>query len=201
MDLTAEIEDIQRDMDQLRTDLGGFQSRSKATIRNDQASMFAALQNSVDSVKTTFPLVDAGIRLALGDIVLRNTSPAQKKADQTVIHQHVTEMNEQFQTLQKSADGGLTRIQDIKKKCDDYESELGEIKIRLTSLLERSQTSLQNAERLLRDKTIAVGNVSDTLGAQETELSVLNRKIESEKEMRNVIGGVSFIDYRSNIVN
>jgi DNA repair exonuclease SbcCD ATPase subunit len=198
MDLPAEVEETQRDLDQLRTALDTFQSRSKATIRKDRASMFAELQKSVDSVKTTFPLIQAGNALALGDIVPPKTSTAQNKTDQIVIREHVTQMSEQFQALQASADGGLKHIQDIKKKSDDYEAELGAIEIRLTSLLARSKTSLQNAEKLLSEKKIAVKNASDTLSAQEKELSELDRKMESEKDQRNVAGSVSFIDCWSN---
>jgi DNA repair exonuclease SbcCD ATPase subunit len=198
MNLSAEAEETQRDLDQLRTALDTFQSRSKAAIRKDQASMFAELRKSVDSVKTTFPLIQARNALALGDIVPPKASTAKDKTDQIVIRQHVTQMSEQFRALQASADGGLKHIQDIKKKSDDYEAELGEIEIRLTSLLARSKTSLQNAEKLLIEKKTAVKNASDTLSAQEKELSELDRKMESEKDRRNFAGSVSFIDCWSN---
>jgi hypothetical protein len=194
MDLTAEIEETQQDLDQLRTALDVFQSLSKATIRRDQAAMFADLQKSVDSVKTTYPLIQARNTLALGEIVSPKKSRVQQRTDQIAIRQHVTHMSEQFRALQASADDGLKHIQEIKKKGDDYEAELGEIEIRLTLLLARCKASLQNAENVLGAKIIAVKNASDTLSAQEKELSELDRKMESGKDQRDVAGSVSFID-------
>jgi DNA repair exonuclease SbcCD ATPase subunit len=194
MDLTAEIEETQRDLDQLRTALDVFQSLSKATIHKDQASMFADLRKSVDYVKTTYPLIQARNTLTLGDIVPPQKSRVQQRTDQIAIRQHVTQMNGQFRALQASADDGLKHIQEIKKKGDDYEAELGEIEIKLTSLLARCKASLQNAENVLGAKIIAVKNASDTLSAQEKELSELDRKMESEKDQRDVAGSVSFID-------
>lgn len=192
MDLAAEVEETERDLGQLQTALETFQSRSEATIRKEHASMFDELQKSVDSVKTTFLLVQAGNTLALGDIVPPKKSTAQKKRDQPAIRQHVTQMSEQFQALQASADEGLAHIQDIKKKSDDYEAELGEIEIRVASLLARSKTSLQNANKLLSEKTIAVKDASDTLSAQEKELSELDRKMESGEDQQKFAGSVSF---------
>lgn len=194
MDLTAEVEETERDLAQLQTALDAFQYRSKATIRDDHASMFAELQKSVDSVRITFPLVQAANTLALGDTVPRKKSTTQKKIEQPPIRQHFLQMGEQFHALQASADGGLKHVQDIKKKSDDYEAELGQIETRVASLLARSKTSLQNAEKLLLEKKAAVQDASDTLSTQEKELSELDKKMESEKDQRNVAGSVGLFD-------
>jgi len=194
MDLTVEIEETQRDLHQLRIALDVFQSRSKATIHKDQASMFADLQKSVDYVKETYPLIQAGNKLALGDIVPPKKSRVQQRADQIAIRQHVMQMSGKFQALQKSSNDGLKHIQEIKKDGDDYEAELGKIEVKLTSLLARCKASLQNTENVLGAKIIAVKNACDTLSAQEKELSELDRKMESEKDQRAVAGSVSCID-------
>jgi hypothetical protein len=194
MDLTAEIEETQRDLDQLRAALDVFQSCSKATIRQDQASMFDNLQKSVDSVKTAYPLVQAENELPLGAIITPKKSKVQQRTDQIVIRQHVAHISVQFQELQVSADKGLKHIQEIKKRGDDYEAELGGIETKLTSLLARCNASLQNAENVLGAKIIAVKTARDTLSAQEMELSELDQKMESEKDVRNVTTSVSFVD-------
>lgn len=194
MDLAAEVEETERDLGQLQTTLDAFQSRSKATIHDDHASMFSELQKSVDSVKITFPLVQAANTLALGDTVTPKKSTTQKKIKQPAIRQHVLQMGEQFQALQASADGGLKHVQDIKKKSDDYEAELGQIETRVASLLARSKTSLQNAEKLLIEKKVAVQDASDTLSTQEKELGELDKKMENEEDQRNFAGSVGLFD-------
>ena len=195
MDLKADVEEIQRDVDQLRTDLEAFENGSKTIIREDQACMFTALQESVDSVRTTFTLLDTRKTLAINYTEPHRKSTTQDKTHETGLRQHVTVVSSRFQTLQRSADRGLERVQGIKKKWDDYEAELRGIKIRLTSVLERCKTSRQNAEKLLEDKTTAMEKAWSTLDVQMTELQELERKIESEKITRDAMAPVSEMSF------
>jgi SMC interacting uncharacterized protein involved in chromosome segregation len=195
MDLKADVEEIQRDVDQLRTGLEDFENGSKIIIRDDQVCMFTALKESVDSVQTTFTLLDTRKTLAINHTESHRKSTTQDKTHEAALRQHVTVVSSRFQTLQRSADRGLERVQGIKKKWDDYEAELRGIKIRLTSVLERCKTSRQNAEKLLEDKTTAMEKAWSTLDVQKTELQELERKIESEKITRDAMAPVSEMSF------
>ncbi len=191
MDLKTEVEEIQRNVDQLRTQLEAFETSSKNTIREDQAGMFTALEESVASVQTTFTLLESRKTLAISYDKSQRKSTTEDKSHEIALRQHVTAVSSKFQMLRKSADHGLDRVQGIKKTWDDYEAELKGIQIHLTSVLERCKSSRQNAEKLLGDKTTALDIASSTLDAQRKELDRLEEKIRSEKITRDAMAPVS----------
>ncbi|KAK3358444.1 hypothetical protein B0T24DRAFT_540427 [Lasiosphaeria ovina] len=185
MSLQSEVEQIQKDLNELKARLDAFETKSKATIQEDHSAMLAKLQSSVDAVESTVLYLETGTSRLAGLLEFhQSAADASKKA---LAKRHLLDMDAQFTLLHGAASAGLERVEAIKKTGDDMHGELGAIRTKLESLSTRAASALDRAGRSLGGKQTQLDQASQSLAATQQELSALEAQMKSKKNNRDAM--------------
>ncbi|KAI8677688.1 hypothetical protein NCS55_00486200 [Fusarium keratoplasticum] len=198
MSLSDEVDQIQRDLSDLKTRLDLFESKSKTVIKADHDKMLAELRKSVASVEGSISYLETGQSPLAGylEYLASSSSTATSRA---LVKRHVADMNSNFSNLREAAGSALTRVEQTKKTCDDMYNELGAIRLKLESVTTRTKSALSFAKETLTEKKKKVAEANASLQSTQQQLRELEAKMKDEKDARDVMRVVRVISWSATV--
>ncbi|RYO89201.1 hypothetical protein DL766_003607 [Monosporascus sp. MC13-8B] len=161
-----------------------FEQRSKITIEDCQVTMLGKLRAGIESAERVQMFLETGKCQLAGKIECRPGAKGMATS-RTLMGHHAADLSDKFNDLQRTASTGLDNVAGVKKKWDDFDAELSELRIRIQTLVDRSQAAVANAEKLLAQNERSIQQMSETLGTQEVQLRELERRANSQRGDRD----------------
>ncbi|RYP21035.1 hypothetical protein DL765_002442 [Monosporascus sp. GIB2] len=184
MEIPLELEKVQEQVQRLQDKMDDFEQRSKITIEDCQATMLGKLRAGIESARRVQMFLETGKCQLAGKIECRPGAKGMATSRALMGH-HAADLSDKFNDLQRAASTGFDNVAGVKKKWDDFDAELSELRTRIQTLVERTQAAVANAEKLLEQNERSIQQMSETLGAQEVQLRELEAQADAQRDDRD----------------
>jgi len=186
MDLPFEVEQIEEEIRDVQKHLHAFGTRSQGYINKDRKEMLIQLQKSVECINNTVEYFETGSTSAFPRLLTCNTiDPSPGLTHETIISEHLRDMDTRFADLHDAASWGLERAEFIKKISNDTDGDLYIICAKLGSSSTRIQSALRAAQTQHWEKETELSRAITRLDSVQHELEILETRLKKYEEMRD----------------